>query len=641
MPDVASLPWERFRPMAESRVEKTRGNGYSRRWISNRLRADQSEAGRAPFGATIPEVAGGGTEELIFLVLDSLHRLRLASPAPGRQSIEPSGRRGAPGGGARGRQEDGPMADGAKSDGQPVAAEGCDREVTARVLRTLSLVVANTLRGRWLSRSDQHDAVRHACEALDAWFVATSVDELYLRLLGGELNAAGMLFNASDPDVEPLAGQLDALGVPALAILKGMTDDEYGHLLEILGARPAELDLLGGFQAFAAKIGVTHAVARNIVLREVAEDDVVVKKGRAAAAVPAAGEERAGLVAFLKDGEGGGDTARETLSRIQDDAEGVGGLILDAAREAADMGQAIGEAVRRAFDCWTKSPAARTQKGKKELARFVGRLQDWLKLNAPEGVQASTAVAETFDDIGDELKMDTLATEYLRKRKAISDSEARILRYIRRKGREGIEESELERRLVEGGLEGSDWRDLLVRSGVAGTGGSEEAVRFLSQRLFLLESVLREQGPQTAEDPAKLASDLKRIAVDVDAMVIDTNRKVQDIIDEYRQEDAAIEAGAVDAAGVPLRKSMPRRALYEKLSEIGQELCQPLSVINCSISMITSGRLGVVTGGQVDMLNLAVESAQKLKQIVDSLMEMTGMPKGLEPDAKIQAELYQ
>jgi hypothetical protein len=40
------------------------------------------------------------------------------------------------------------------------------------------------------------------------------------------------------------------------------------------------------------------------------------------------------------------------------------------------------------------------------------------------------------------------------------------------------------------------------------------------------------------------------------------------------------------------------------------------------------------------MLNLAVESAQKLKQIVDSLMEITGVPKSLEPDAKIQAELY-
>jgi len=39
-------------------------------------------------------------------------------------------------------------------------------------------------------------------------------------------------------------------------------------------------------------------------------------------------------------------------------------------------------------------------------------------------------------------------------------------------------------------------------------------------------------------------------------------------------------------------------------------------------------------------LQLAVESSQKLKHIADSLMEITGVPDELEPDAKIQAEIY-
>jgi hypothetical protein len=510
-----------------------------------------------------------------------------------------------------------------------------DRGVTINVVAAMSRVVANTLHHRWLSASDQRDAVEHAFTALESWFASTAADELYLRMLGDELNVAGIPLDATQADVAPVAGQMAALGLPALAILKSITAREYGPLLEILGARPAELEVLGGFQSFAAKVGVEHAVVRNIVLREVAEDDVVIKKSRVEAAVPAGGGDRAALVQFLKGAEGDAGVAPEALARAQDDAAGVGGLILDAARESADVGRAMGEAVRRAFDCWVKSPGAQTQKGKKDLSRYIGRLQDWLKENAPEGGGAADEIAEAFDAIGDELKMDTLAAEYLRKRKAISESEERILRYIRRKGREGIDETDLERRLLSGGLEGSDWRDLIVKSGLAGAGGSEEAVRFLSERLLMLENVLRGPGLKVGEDPAKLASDLKRIAVDVDALAVDTNRKVQDIIEEYRREDTEAEA-----SGGPVRKGGSRRQLYEKLSEIGQELCQPLSVINCSISMITSGRLGDVSGAQKDMLNLAVESSQKLQQIVDSLMVITGVPKGLEPDAKIQSELY-
>lgn len=514
----------------------------------------------------------------------------------------------------------------------------------APVIAAMCLVIGNTMAHRWLSPFDQADATRVAFRRLTEWFGAAGCGELYLRHLVDRLEAADQALDMSLGDVAPLAGQMEALDLRGLVVQKEIAEGEFKNFLEILSAEPDELLLLGGFQSFAAKIGVTHVVVRNIVLREVAEDDIVVRKARFADVVANRPGGHSRLLDFLRSTGGEAtDAVREALESAQDDCEGVGALLLETAKDAPDAGLALGDAVRRAFECWSAAPAARTQKGKKELARFVGRLQNWLTAQTSGTEGAADALNETFDAIGDELKMDAMTAEYLRRRRAISESESRILRYIHRKGREGIEQTDLEQRLMEGGLQGGDWRDLLVKSGVAGSGGPEATVRRVASRLLGLEDALRSRrSAGGAVDPGKLTQDLKQIAVDVDALVVDTGRKVQDIIDEYRQDAQDEQSAEADAAGPEAKKRGPssRKALYEKLSEIGQELCQPLAVINCSISMITSGRLGGVTGTQADVLNLATESVQKLQKIVDSLMRITGVPQALEPNAEIQSNIY-
>jgi len=85
---------------------------------------------------------------------------------------------------------------------------------------------------------------------------------------------------------------------------------------------------------------------------------------------------------------------------------------------------------------------------------------------------------------------------------------------------------------------------------------------------------------------------------------------------------------------------LSRKALYEFLAEIIQELRQPLSVINSVMSAVGSGMMGQVTPTQKNMLGLAGESATRLDVLINKLAELFGMPKGLTPDSKILGTVY-
>lgn len=514
-------------------------------------------------------------------------------------------------------------------------------------MESMALIVGNHAANRWLSESDARDAVQACFVYLERVFGV--MDEIMVRHRGDSLDAAHVVLMPDQPGIKVLMQQMLEHDVKAFSIDKGLSLDELVGLLELLGAQAAQLETLGGLGAFAEKAGIRKFHIKNIVFREVTDEDVVVKKSAVGSkgGVPDP-EVKDSIIAFLRGSKGVGAAppAPDALDQAHSASDEIADMILAAARDSdADATDAVSagrvrEILKRAFDFWMQSPAAKTQKGKKAIGKSLKTLEstimERLKQTAGYDDSVSTLLEDAFGSMDDELKMDSLAAEYVKKRKAIEKSESRILRYMRNKGRDGVVDSELESKLLDGGLEGSDWRDLLVRSGVVGEAlqGSENAVgaiRDLSTRLASIEDTLKQRGGGAKKsDAGELAKALKNAAVDADALAENTNRKIQTMVEEYQADSHAEgEDGGAE-----------RKQAYGKLSEIAQELCQPLSVINCSISMITSGRLGNVSPEHTDMLKLAVESSQKLKHIADSMMEITGVPEGLEPDAEIQAEIY-
>jgi hypothetical protein len=498
------------------------------------------------------------------------------------------------------------------------------------------LIIANTMEHRWLSPTDARDAIREGYRLWTALLAQTG--ELMLRALGERIEGNGY---ALPGDAGRLVSQMGALDTRCLVLLPGLAAEDFAKVLEILAAAPDELRALGGFAECAKRVGLSGVAARSFVLREVTEDEVVVRRDGASAARADDPHLRAALLAFLGGHAREPDAAvREVLlgadagsaAAVEALAEAAGPFSEDRAADAARLA----EGVRRVFDLWMGSGEAATQKGRRECARRLRLLKDGLAERLHDAGGAGEAVLlEACETMDDELKMDSLASEYLKRRRAISESESRILRYMRRKGLDGLTDSELEQRMLQGGLDTGEWRHLLVRSGVASTGESEESVAGLSGRLTELEERLR--GGKLASSPVQLADELKTIALQVDVLADDTNRKVRDILEEYRS-DAEPAAGGTDEK--PKAPRMTRKQLYGKLSEIAQEICQPLSVISCSITMITSGRIGILSSPQTEILNLAVDSAHKLKVIADSLMQIAGLPDELEPNAAIQREIY-
>ena len=318
-----------------------------------------------------------------------------------------------------------------------------------------------------------------------------------------------------------------------------------------------------------------------------------------------------------------------------------------------------------------KDPAAKTQKGKKEIEKILQGLEEQVLTkmhDGSDGIGAADGAAlgevkEAVESMMDELKIEALAAEYMKKRKAIEMSEKRILRFIKMKGLDRVEETELQGKLNEGGLSDAEWKELLGKTGIESpheattiAGQKLDGVVMLGHLASLLTQM--EEMAQTAASVAvksgaakgaeaapggtietkKVTSVLAEVNQELGDIAHDAEQKIDTLIQDLRADVVTEEATGGPEAEKKMR--MSRRQLMVVLAEIAQELCQPLAVINCALSMILSKSLGEVTAQQAEMLDLAVNGGDKLKQLTDSLMEISGVPTTLSPDHEIQASLY-
>jgi len=373
------------------------------------------------------------------------------------------------------------------------------------------------------------------------------------------------------------------------------------------------------------------------------------------------------ILAFLKGDVSAKDkNVLESVKEAASDAQKLSQLILQAAeirQKAADLegGESMADLVvgclRRVFDGLSKDPAIKkTQKGKKDFSKNLMLLEKEVldKLHAMSGKVSNEdfgAVSNTIEEMTDELKMDSLAVEYMKKREALEANEKRILRFIKSKGLEKIDDTDLQEKLAEEGLPMDGWQELLVKSGVgsgggtgvgAGSGGGGmAAIGHLAVLLTHLEETFEKSKHETTEAVEKEATEiLTKVDHEVRNLAVRTEQRIQDLVKNVRADEEAAEAIEKEARQQGKGPQLSRRKLMVLLAEIVQELCQPLAVINCSIDMIRLRNLGAVTEQQEHMLELASSSGERLKKLIDRLMEISGVPTALEPDAAIQASLY-
>jgi signal transduction histidine kinase len=71
---------------------------------------------------------------------------------------------------------------------------------------------------------------------------------------------------------------------------------------------------------------------------------------------------------------------------------------------------------------------------------------------------------------------------------------------------------------------------------------------------------------------------------------------------------------------------MNRKELLFSISEVAQELMQPLTAMNATLEMLSGGYVGDVTPEQQKMLLLAYNSGDHLRHLMEELIAIVGFP---------------
>ncbi|MFH0909308.1 MAG: hypothetical protein V1929_11140 [bacterium] len=373
------------------------------------------------------------------------------------------------------------------------------------------------------------------------------------------------------------------------------------------------------------------------------------------------------IVAFLKgDVISDEQKAIGELENMTADASKLADLILRTAQvqqKAANLegGESLADfvvgCIEKTYDVLMEQPRAKSQQGKKDLGKAMMLLEKNIldKLRSMTAVtnSALSAITSAVEDIDTELAIEAISSEYMKKRIALENTEAKVMRFMkktekRKPGASGV----LQEKLMGSGLSLEGWKEIVMKSGEGGGPGrgrgrgkgggdaASDSMHGIGMLAMLLSKLDEMMGTiKRASDDSAVTPEIARVVEEIDKevtqVVAKTEKKVDELVLAARQLDSiGSEVNTVKEASERIAK------WKESLAEIVQELCQLITVICSAIEMIRSGRLGDVTHDQAEMLALASSSSDRLKQLTDRMLAISGVPTSLEPDAKLLRSLF-
>jgi hypothetical protein len=534
-------------------------------------------------------------------------------------------------------------------------------------------------------------AMEHAYEVLSAFLA----EHGRLKLA---LTPDAILVNDVPCDIRgglahTVANALQKWEVNDLTLETGLTPDEFIRMIQLFERTPEKLLVAGDFSQLLGGAGIGHVRSRNVTLVEVAEEEVVINRDDVADGAAAGGASEADertargkrLMAFMGgESADAGDVVGDMKSAAASPAE-LGHLIVHTAHQvlvgappatdtrlAADAADSlvarIVESLKRVFEALKQDPSAQTQKGKKDLSRTLAEIEHELQA-VLESLVANVSelnmipISVAIEEMTEDLMVDALTTEYLKKRRLIETSEQRLKRYLARKGDFGDLDA-IKARLMEGGLDEAGWQDLLVQSGHATAptpaAGPQAQPRAVSADIASADmptpvtAARAPSQPGATATPPELQSVLDEL-VGAFTVAISTSdasgqedvRKLVDIVQKqiravvleaerrlHRMEQLA--SGAMDdpneAPEIDRARKLSRRQIIELLAEIVQEISQPLAVLSCAFQVIQPA-IAKLGEPERDMLQLAIESTDRMDCLIKMLGRIAGPPSSLTPQA--------
>ncbi len=556
-------------------------------------------------------------------------------------------------------------------------------EKAEQMIRSLGLLISNAQ-----VYGAQHGVTQNAANACYAQLEAVwPSGDVTILLSDDSLTINGVAIEQKNPLVKGFVAHMEKLDLSNFTLRAEMTRAQFSAFQEIILAPVADLQALGGVVGAIAAVGLSDVITtRKISYVEVDEDEMVVEKGTVVSQESDdAQKQKSEQVSQYLVGRGSADDSEASASvrALAENTEDLTEAIVETATSKGEEGgdgfaKEIVAILQRVYLALTSSPTFHTQKTKKQIHKTLSQVEKALHEKLLQAhladESAFQSIHEVIETMEDELTIDALSQEYVKRRGAISSSEKRILRFMKNKTVEMIEESDLKSRLIEGGLAPEDWHDLMVKSGAleanaspestrgfrsagdGGLGGADESILNLQELIHKLENdvglghgVTGEGKIEVGRDAAStegqcavmlripeevLKQDVEAVQHQVNRIILHAEKRIEQLVRE-------VEGDAADKTDRSDTPRISQQRLFEILAELGQELCQPLSVINCSVDTLMSGMIGEISDVQRKMLELSSESTNKMKVLVDKLIAIAGVPEGRNVDKAIQSSLTQ
>ncbi|HIE10226.1 MAG TPA: hypothetical protein EYP62_01265 [Kiritimatiellae bacterium] len=471
------------------------------------------------------------------------------------------------------------------------------------------------------------------------------VSRVNISMAEKDLLIEGKPADARNPFIRLLADRLRSLEVAGFSLLRGMPHEEFVRFIEILATPPPEDEGPDGLLRRMQQKDLRYVLAERVRYERVTESQAVVDREEEETVrrtLPMVQQ----VLAFLK-----GDTDRmereslKTMENAADDADRLAELIMEAAavRQRATglaQGETLADIVigclRRTFDGLLATRHGSTQKGRRMIRKTLLLLEkeilDRLRGVAGELSAAELeAISETVNDMVEQLDVDSLAGEYVKRMSALKKAEGRIRRYIKRRGQGALSPDDpLAQSLMQSGLSPEGWSRLVIStihpSAPAGTELQiPSGIGALAALLEELDELMK--APERGADDLRQVMD--RIGTEVERAADRTEARIGELEKKLASEEEML-IGVEEAERQKIRLS--RREMLELLAEIAQELAQSLSAINCAVGMLLARHLGDISNDQQDVLQVAARCGQRLDRLLARLVEIVGLPSGLTPE---------
>lgn len=448
--------------------------------------------------------------------------------------------------------------------------------------------------------------------------------------------------------------------ISTLTISEYLSPDEFLRFIDLLSQTPEMLASSGGITGCLNSESFTHISSRKVTYVEIADEEIVVNKNEVGSGSGSKIDEyEATVLEYLgvspeEPIATAGPAVEAGMQVLIGNPSEMGEIIVKSAGLSMnvelppesplppgtikDLIDRIVECLERAFEVLKEDKSARSQTGKNKLSKSLKSLEKDLEKFIKEAVTPVedddlNPIYSAIDAMTDELEIDALAAEYLRKRKLIEKSEKRLLKYMKNSSEENIDEG-LKNKLIDGGLSKQSWDMLLMASGKKQS-KSEKWVRNtelpeyeqLQEKLRQLSRVFCNINPDNAATPEQLQEIINQVEAHLEKLIKNTERRIKIILNKIIADEKNSDSRETESS-----KRLTRRQLLELIAEIVQELYQPLSVVQCVLQSTLSSKVDFESKKTREFLELADRSAQRLNFLINELYTVVGNPTSLTPN---------